>query len=70
MYMINKYGLYLLSILALSFSFYGAYLKINSLENHNLFLLISAFSTTILMIYLLLYIKQLRKNQQNEKNIS
>lgn len=65
--MINKYGLYVLSGLSLLFSVYGTYLKVNHFENGNLFLIISVFITTIFLLYLLAYIKKLRKNQQENK---
>lgn len=65
--MINKYGLYILSGLSLLFSVYGAYLKVNYFENGNLFLIISVFVTTFFLLYLLVYIKKLRKDLQKNK---
>lgn len=65
--MINKFGLYALSISAFLFSVYGAYLKVNYFENGNFFLIISVFVTTILFLYLLVYLKKIRKNQQKNQ---
>lgn len=59
----NKYVLLTLGLLSVFFSIYGGYLKMNKIENGNIFLIISVFITPLFLISLLLYIKRLRKKQ-------
>jgi hypothetical protein len=66
--MINKYGLYILSGSALFFSIFGAYMQTVNERDGNMLILLSVFTTTMFLIYLLLYIKKIRKELQNKKS--
>ena len=67
--MVNKYGLYILSGLAIFFSIFGAYLKPVNEEMGDVFLIISVFTTTIFLIYLLFYIKKIRNELKELKKV-
>jgi len=69
----NKYLLLILSLLTtvlglltIFFSIYGAYLKINHLENGNLFLIISVCIAPLFVLSLAFFINKILKKKQKK----